>query len=162
MNPSTRPTQTVRLAALAAVIGFAAIAGFELALAAGAPLGHAAWGGAHAQLSTAERIASGIAVVAWTSAALIVLGRAGLWSAGKRTLLFRRGTWFLVAASAVAALANFASHSRYENLIFGPLALLLTALCTIVARRSPDPHAAEPSITPGRATPDILTPAIKR
>jgi Na+/alanine symporter len=35
MNPSTRPTQTVRLAALAAVIGFAAIAGFELALAAG-------------------------------------------------------------------------------------------------------------------------------
>ena len=132
MNPVTKRASGA--AAVAAAIGFAGIAIFEVALAAGAPLGHAAWGGAHAHLSTAERISSGMAVVVWTAAALIVLGRAGLWSAGRRAALFRRGTWFLAAISAVAALMNFASHSRWENLIFGPTALVLAVLCTIVAR----------------------------
>jgi len=48
MPATTQPTRTVRLAAVAAAIGFGGIAIFELALAAGAPLGHAAWGGSHA------------------------------------------------------------------------------------------------------------------
>ncbi len=124
-------------AAVAAAIGFAGIAIFEVALAAGAPLGRAAWGGAHAQLSTAERISSAVAVVVWIAAALIVLGRAGLWSTGKHAALYRRGTWLLVAINAIAALMNFASHSRWENLIFGPTALALVVLCTIVARGAP-------------------------
>ena len=136
-QPRPNPTRTVRLAAVTAAIGFVAIAIFELALAAGAPLGHAAWGGAHAHLSTAQRIASAVAVLVWTAAALIVLGRAGLWSAGKRARLFRRGTWFLAGVSVIAALTNFASHSHYENLIFGPIAVILAVLCTIVARSAP-------------------------
>jgi len=135
LNPGTQRASGA--AAVAAAIGFAGIAMFEAALAAGAPLGHAAWGGAHAHLSTTQRISSGVAVVVWTAAALIVLGRAGLWSAGKRAALFRRGTWLLAAISAIAALMNFASHSRWENLIFGPTALVLAVLCTIVARGTP-------------------------
>ena len=136
MTAVAHPTPTVRFAAIAAALGFLAIAIFELVLAAGAPLGHAAWGGAHAHLSAAERIASAVAVFIWASAALVVLGRAGLWSAGKRAILFRRGTWLLVAVSTIAALTNFASHSHYEQLIFGPLAVILAALCTLVARSS--------------------------
>jgi hypothetical protein len=54
-----------RSAAVAAAVGFAAITVFEIALVAGAPLGHAAWGGAHAHLSTAERIGSAAAVFVW-------------------------------------------------------------------------------------------------
>jgi hypothetical protein len=140
MPATTQPTRTVRLAAVAAAIGFGGIAIFELALAAGAPLGHAAWGGSHAHLSTGQQIASAVAVLVWSAAALIVLGRAGLWSAGKRALLFRRGTWFLAVVSVIAALMNFASHSHYENLIFGPIAVILAILCTILARSAPNPR----------------------
>ena len=80
-NLLTASARTGRAAAVAAAIGFAGIAVFELALAAGAPWGHAAWGGAHADLSAAQRAGSAVAVVVWAGAALIVLGRAGLWSA---------------------------------------------------------------------------------
>ncbi len=136
LNLLTPTVRTGRTAAVAAAIGFAGIAIFEIALAAGALWGHAAWGGAHVHLSTAQRIGSTVAVVVWAAAALIVLGRAGLWSAGRRTRLFRWGTWFLASVSGIAALMNFASHSRWENLIFGPAALVLTALCILVARSS--------------------------
>ena len=145
MTSVAHPTRSARRAAIAAALGFLAIAMFELVLAAGAPLGHAAWGGAHAHLSAAQRIASAVAVLIWASAALVVLGRAGLWSAGKRAILFRRGTWLLVAVSTIAALTNFASHSRYEQLIFGPLAVILAALCTIVARSSTGQTCSDPS-----------------
>lgn len=44
-----------RSAAMIAAIGFVGIAVFQLALPAGMPWGHAAWGGAQAHLSTAQR-----------------------------------------------------------------------------------------------------------
>jgi hypothetical protein len=137
LNLLAPTARTGRAAAVAAAVGFAGIAVFEIALAAGAPWGHAAWGGAHAHLSAAQRTGSAVAVVVWAAAALIVLGRAGLWSAGRRTRLFGRGTWFLAGVSVIAALMNFASHSHWENLIFGPAALVLAALCILVARSAP-------------------------
>lgn len=133
----TPTARTARRAGVAAAIGFAGIAVFQIALAAGVPWGHAAWGGAHAHLSTAQRTGSAVAVVVMAAAALIVLGRAGLWSAGRRTRLFRWGTWFLAGVSGIATLMNFASHSHWENLTFGPAALVLTALCILVARSAP-------------------------
>jgi hypothetical protein len=129
-----------RSAAVAAAAGFAAITVFELALAAGVPLGHAAWGGAHTHLSTGERIGSAVAVFIWSGAALIVLGRAGLRATRVGANVLRPVTWGLAAVSMIAALMNFASHSRWENLIFGPTALLLAVLCTIVARSQLEPH----------------------
>jgi hypothetical protein len=131
--PSRR---TRRRAAVLATIGFAVIAIFQLVLAAGAPLGHAAWGGADADLTTGQRIGSGSAVVLWTAAALIVLGRAGFWGQGKATPL-RWGTWFFAAVTGISALPQFASESRWENFIWGPLALILAALCTMVALSPP-------------------------
>jgi hypothetical protein len=122
------------VAAVVAAIGFGGIALFQLALAAGAPWGHAAWGGANAHLSTAERGASAAAVVFYAAAALIVLGRAGMLRVRSNAALFRWGTWFLAVAMAIGALPNFASQSRWENLIFGPLALVLAILCVVVAR----------------------------
>ena len=123
-----------RIAAVAAAIGFACIAMFQAALAAGVPWGEAAWGGAHAHLSAAQRSGSAVAVFVWAAAALIVLGRAGFWRADSRARLFRWGTWILAAVSAVGALLNFASQSRWENFIWGPTALALAVLCAIVAR----------------------------
>jgi hypothetical protein len=87
----TPTTRAGRAAAVAAAIGYAGIAVFEMALAAGVPWGSAAWGGAHAHLSAAQRTGSAVAVVVWAAAALIMLGRAGLWSAGRRARLFGWG-----------------------------------------------------------------------
>jgi hypothetical protein len=132
----TRPTPSRRTACRAAIlaaIGFAAIAVFQAALAAGAALGHAAWGGAEAELTTGQRIGSGIAVALWAVAAVVVLGRAGIWGRATPTRIFHWGTWFYAALTAISALPQFASESRWENLIWGPLALTLAVLCTIVA-----------------------------
>jgi hypothetical protein len=66
---------------------------------------------------------------------LIVLGRAGIiWRARSNADLFRWGTWLLAVAMAVGAVPNFASQSRWENFVFGPLALVLAGLCIVVAR----------------------------
>jgi hypothetical protein len=61
MNTVTRSRSANRSAALLAAIGFAGIALFQVALAAGVPWGHAAWGGSHAHRSSPERIGSAVA-----------------------------------------------------------------------------------------------------
>jgi hypothetical protein len=135
MNLVTRSDRVARLAAALAAVGFAFLAVFQAALAVGAPWGHAAWGGENAHLSTSQRVASAVAVTIYVAAALIVLGRAGIiWRARSNAALFRWGTWFFAVAMAIGAVPNFASQSRWENFIFGPLALVLAALCTVVAR----------------------------
>jgi hypothetical protein len=133
LNTSDR---VARLAAVLAAIGFIALAVFQAALAAGAPWGRAAWGGGGTHLSTAQRGASAVAVVVYVAAALVVLGRAGLWGTRGDTPLFRWATWFLAAVMAIGAIPNFISQSRWENFIFGPLALALAVLCVVVARSS--------------------------
>jgi hypothetical protein len=131
----TRTGRGAALAAVLAAVGFTSLAVFQAALAAGAPWGHAAWGGADAVLSSGQRGASAVAAVIYVAAALIVLCRAGIiWRARSNAALFRWGTWFFAVAMAIGSVPNFASQSRWENFIFGPLALVLAALCIVVAR----------------------------
>ena len=75
-----------------------------------------------------------LSVAVWICAAVVVLGRAGFWARASNTRLFRWGTWFFAGLTAISAVANFSSQSRWENLIWGPIALMLAVLCTIVAR----------------------------
>jgi hypothetical protein len=118
-----------------AAIGFASLAVFQAALAAGAPWGHAAWGGADAALSAGQRGASAVAAVIYVAATLIVLCRAGIiWRARRNAALFQWGTWFFAVPMAIGSVPNFASQSRWENFIFGPLALVVAAVCSVVAR----------------------------
>ena len=119
-----------------AAIGFIALALFQAALAAGAPWGEVAWGGGDSHLSAAQRGASAVAALIYIAAALIVLGRAGIWGTRRNGIVFRWGTWFIAVAMAVGAFPNFISQSRWENFIFGPLALVLAVLCVVVARSS--------------------------
>jgi hypothetical protein len=82
--------------AIAAAVGFGGIAAFQIALAAGAPLGHAAWGGSHAgQLPVGLRVGSGVAVAVWASAAGIVLGRAAVVSTPLPPTFLQWATWGL-------------------------------------------------------------------
>ena len=137
MSPAARSDPTARWAAVLAAVGFSLLAAFQAALAAGVPWGHAAWGGGSAQLSTAQQAASAVAAVVYAGAALTVLTRAGVIGRSRRNApLVHWGTWFLAGAMAIGAVPNFASQSRWENLVLGPLALALAALCTMVAHRA--------------------------
>jgi hypothetical protein len=149
MNRFVRSDRAGTAAVLAAT-GFAGIALFQIALALGAPWGHAAWGGAEAHLSTAQRIGSAVAAVIWTAAGLVVLGRAGFWRLGKSVRLYRWGTWFLVALLGLSAVPNFASQSHWENFVLGPLSVLLAILCMIVARSRPTEREGDRASLPAR------------
>lgn len=123
---------TNRIAVVAAV-GLAGIAAFQIALALGAPLGRAAWGGTYARLPVRLRIGSAVSAAFLSAAAIIVLGRGGYWAGSEWVGLCRWGTWALVFFLALSAFANFASASRWEKLLMGPIALILSLLCLLVA-----------------------------
>ena len=93
---------TARAAAVSAAISFLVIAPFQLALALGAPLGHAAWGGTNMQLPPRslgrERRRGGVL----RARAVIVLGRAGSRSPPSRSAspVGEPGSWLACSPSA--------------------------------------------------------------
>jgi hypothetical protein len=119
--------------AVAAAAGFLTIAAFQTALALGAPLGRAAWGGIHARLPFKLRIASALAVGVWVLAALIILGRAGSLVSPFPPAFALWGTWILFGVNLLATLMNFASRSSWERFLWAPVALILAVLCLAVA-----------------------------
>ena len=120
---------------------------FEAALAAGAPLGDAAWGGAHAQLTTAQRFGSSVSVLFY-AAAIIIVRRRALGHAERR---YRWGTWARAVVFAQAALMNLASESRWESYLMAPVALAFAALCVIVARTAIGDRGRMPQGPPATA-----------
>jgi hypothetical protein len=124
---------SARTAAIVAAIGYLGIAGFQVALALGAPLGHAAWGGKHRVLPTGLRVASGVAAVIWIVGALIVLGRAGFDVSPFSDGVERWGTWLFVGLLAVGTLMNAASSSRWERSVWAPVSAILALVTSVVA-----------------------------
>ena len=140
MNTSTiEPTTgTQRLsrprAAVAAAVGFVGLAGFELALALGAPLGRAAMGGTHIYLPAGLRIASGALTILWALAALLILRRAGYRVPVISARVARAGTWAVAVLLTLGVLMNLASSSDWERYLQAPIAAVMAALCFRVAR----------------------------
>lgn len=120
-------------AAILAGAGLVCVSAFQVAIALGAPLGSASWGGRHeGRLPTSLRRASAIAAVLWLIAAGIVLGRVGIGPVPGSVA--RWGTWALVALLTVGAVMNAASPSRWERFGWAPFTALLAGLCVVVAR----------------------------
>jgi hypothetical protein len=122
-----------RTAAVLVVGGLFVIAVFQLALALGAPLGRAAWGGRHDRLPATLRRSSAVAVVIWVVAALIVLARADYLDLPGPPEIAIWGAWVVAVVLALGALVNVASSSRWERFGWGPLAAVLAILCVVVA-----------------------------
>jgi hypothetical protein len=130
-----KDSRLARRAAVAASVGFAGLALFQLLLAAGAPFGAAAWGGTNeGQLPTGLRGGSAMAIVVYGVAAAVIVARAGFSVRFMQGTVARIGSWILVALLALGALANFASESPWERFLLGPVTLLLAGLCLVVAR----------------------------
>jgi hypothetical protein len=132
---AVRDPAIARVAAIVAAVGFAALAAFQLLLAAGAPLGKAAWGGTtEGQLPTALRVGSALSILVYAVAAALILRRSGLPVRWVSQPVARIGSWVLVALLVLGALANFASQSPWERFVFGPVTLVLAGSCLVVAR----------------------------
>ena len=141
-----RNSAVAKTAAIAATVGFAGLAVFQLLLAAGAPLGEAAWGGTtEGRLSTGLRVGSAISLVVYAVSAALILRRAGFRVPWVSRAVARIGSWVLVGLLALGTLANFLSQSPWERFLFGPVTLVLTGLCFVVARASTAPVTASAS-----------------
>ncbi|MFL5791358.1 MAG: hypothetical protein ACJ76A_07625 [Actinomycetota bacterium] len=128
--------RTVRTAAIVVSVGFVGLAVFQAALAAGAPLGAAAWGGAERVLSTGPRIGSAIAAVLYLLGAFSVLRCAAFKVRWVPAKFARVTTWIFAVILQLSAVANVASESEWERYLLAPIGLLLGVLCLVVARHT--------------------------
>ena len=132
-----------RVAALSYAIISLVVVGFQLALAAGAPWGAFAMGGAFpGQFPPALRIAALVQAVVLLALAAVVLSRTGVilpgWSRVSRWLI-----WFVVAFAALSFVLNLITPSVGERAIWAPVAFLLLTSSAIVAFPTSSEHAAQ-------------------
>lgn len=101
----------------------------HLALAAGAPLGRFTLGGRFPdRLPPAWRGLALVQAALLGAMALVVLNRAGLGPANLPSWLF----WPVVALTGVTTLANIATPSPPERLVWGPVTLAMLAAALVV------------------------------
>lgn len=133
-----------RRAAIGAAVLYFLLVAFQLAIALGAPFGRAAFGGYVEQPGPELRVASAIAVVVWSMAALIILKRVGyrVW-APLPTRALPAAVWVLVGLAVFAILPNAITESPLERAIWLPYCLVQAALVITVAVASR--RAAKPA-----------------
>jgi hypothetical protein len=146
----------IRGAAITVAAGFAGLAVFQLALAAGAPLGAAAWGGTETVLPASLRIGSAFAVLLYAVAAFAVLRCVGFSIGWMPPRFAHVATWVLGVILPLSALANVASHSGWERYLLAPSGLLLGIGCVAIARHSRAP-ADEVALRTLQSGPDAAT-----
>ena len=122
-----------RVAAIIYAIVTLGVVAFQIALAAGAPWGAYAMGGASpGQFPPALRIGAIIQAVLLVGMAAVILARAGLtlpgWSRMSHWLV-----WIVVALTALSLVLNLISPSAGERAIWVPTLLLLLISSLIVA-----------------------------
>ena len=123
-----------RLAQLLAA-GLGLVVAFQLLLAAGAPFGAAAYGGADpGRLSSELRITSLFAAVFWLLACLTALARGGVAASPIPYAVSRRAIWGLTMLLAAGAVMNIASSSPWERFGMAPFIAAMTALSWRLAR----------------------------
>jgi hypothetical protein len=134
-------TLTKVAAILYTVVSLGVVA-FEIALAAGAPWGEYAMGGAFpGQFPPALRVTALVQAALLIGMALVVLARAGLilpgWSRVSRWLV-----WFVVGFAAFSLLLNLITPSSGERAIWAPTALVLLLSSAVVAFSRPSVKTA--------------------
>lgn len=126
-----------RLAALIYTAVSVGVIAFQIALAAGAPWGAYAMGGAFpGQFPPDLRVAAIVQAVILAGLALVVLARAGIalpkWSPASRWLV-----WIVVAFSGLSLVLNTITPSAGERAIWAPVALIMLISSVIVAISKP-------------------------
>jgi hypothetical protein len=130
--------KTYRLAAIIYGVASLVVIAFQIALAAGAPWGAYAMGGAYpGQFPPEMRVAAVVQGVILALLALVVLSRAEIllpkWSRVSRWLI-----WVVVAFSALSLVLNLITPSAIERAIWAPIGFVMLFCSVVVAvRKSP-------------------------
>ncbi|WP_411374424.1 hypothetical protein ACLH0K_15445 [Arthrobacter sp. MPF02] len=111
----------------------AALAVFQGALIAGAPLGHLAWGGQHRILPAKLRVGSAVSIALYALFAYTALARANLVPALVSGGFTAVATWVLTGYFTLGVLMNGISRSKAERLVMIPTALALAGLYLMLA-----------------------------
>jgi hypothetical protein len=122
-----------RVAAIFYAVVMLGVVVFQIALAAGAPWGAYAMGGASpGQFPPAMRVSAIVQAVLLAGMAVVILARAGLvlpgWSRVSLWLV-----WFVVALTALSLILNLITPSGGERAIWAPTLALLLISSLIVA-----------------------------
>ena len=120
------------IAAWLACAMLAALAVFQAALIAGAPLGHFAWGGQHRVLPRNLRIGSIVSIALYALFAAIILQRAGVIAVLPAPVA-DVGIWVVAAYLALGIPLNAISRSLPERLTMTPVVIVLFALVLTAA-----------------------------
>ena len=122
--------------AIAAAIVLGLLVVFQLLLAAGLPLGRAAWRGKYRVLPSGLRCASLAAAGVLALAAWLVLARAGLVAPGPEPIAISAGTWVFAGLFILNAVGNVTSQSRVERYVMTFVVLFLGISFMMVALSS--------------------------
>ena len=126
-----------RSAALVYGVVSIGVIAFQLALAAGAPWGAYAMGGAFpGQFPPELRVAAVVQAVILALLALVVLARAGI-ALPKWSRASRRWIWVVVVFSAISLVLNIITPSAGERATWVPVALLMLVSSVVVAMGKP-------------------------
>jgi hypothetical protein len=110
----------------------AALAVFQAALVAGAPIGHFAWGGQNKVLPRSFRIGSVISIVLYAVFAAFILQRAGAVAAFPPPVA-DIGIWVILGYTALGIPLNAISRSLPERYTMTPVVVVLFILVLTVA-----------------------------
>lgn len=122
-----------KLAANIATILFGLFMAAQLLLAVGILPISMAWGGRQTELTPGLRVASIAAILVLAAFIYIIRYRAGLLGSVPTPTSIRVLAWVVTGFMALNTLGNFASLSSAERLLFGPVTLMITVACLIVA-----------------------------
>jgi hypothetical protein len=125
----------ITFAAILAMLMFVAMAGFQVALAAGVPLGAHVLGGQHrGALPRRLRVASAMAAALLLVFAVIVLARArAIHIPTGLEGVVSVGCWIVAGFLVLNTLANLASKSAIERTLFAGMSAVLAVLAASVA-----------------------------
>lgn len=105
---------------------------FQLLLAAGAPVGHFAWGGQNRVLPVRLRLGSVVSAALYAAFAMVALDRAGLISVLPDQVA-QIAMWVVVGVLVLGTIPNLISRSTPERYVMAPLSLLLSGLGAVIA-----------------------------
>lgn len=126
---------------IAAVVALLLAVGsvFQVLLAAGVPLGQAAWGGQARRLPTRLRWASLAAALMLAAAGWIILARAGVLAPGPEPAWVRASTWMFAGLFGLNTAGNLASRSAFERRVMTPITIVLAVCFALVAYLGAEP-----------------------
>ncbi len=108
-----------------------AFAGFQIALALGAPYGEMAWGGSTAVLSAGMRAASAGAAIYLMLAGAAMLARSGDWARALPPAPFRWFNGFLALQLALNTAGNLAARDAGERSVMAAASAFGALLCLV-------------------------------